>query len=356
MARIAILGAGMMGSALALPLLDRDHEVRLIGTELDHEIITALKGGAQHPTLRYPLPSSIQPFFASELSAALAGVDAIALGVSSAGVRWAGRALAGLRAPLPLLMISKGLHWDGATFAILPDVLKRELPAGLAIDPVAVGGPCIAGELARRVETCVVFTGRNAASCAAWADLARGPYYHVFTSADPVGTEVCAALKNAYAMGIGFVAGVHERRGGAAGSIAMHNGEAALYAQAIAEAERLVVLLGGAPGTAAGLPFAGDLNVTCNGGRTGRFGRFLGQGLGRAGAIAAMQGATLECLEILETLRAGLAVYEANGKLERGELPFLDHMLSVALDDQPVAIPYGSFFKELRRAGSATNS
>lgn len=356
MARIAILGAGMMGSAFAVPLVERGHEVRLIGTGLDDEIIWLLKRGAEHLTLRHPLPSAIQPFSEDELSAALEGVDAIALGVSSAGVRWAGRALAGLRARVPLLMISKGLHWDGARFVILPDVLKQELPAGLGIEPVAVAGPCIAGELVRRVETCAVFTGRDAHSCAAWAELARAPFYHVFTSADPVGIEACAALKNAYAMGIGFATGQHERNGGSPGSVAMHNCEAALYAQAIAEAERLVVLLGGAPGTAAGLAFAGDLNVTCNGGRTGRFGRFLGQGLGRKRAIEAMQGATLECLEILETLRAGLAVLEGTGTLARGELPFLDHMLSVALDDQPVIIPYASFFKELRPTGSAASS
>ena len=356
MARIAILGAGMMGSALAIPLVDRGHELRLIGSELDGEIIAALRRGADHPTLRYPLPSSIEPFFAAEIGAALTGVDAIALGVSSAGVRWAGRTLAASSQRVPLLMISKGLHWDGARFLILPDVLKQELPAELGIEPVAVAGPCIAGELARRVETCVVFTGRDAQRCAEWAELARGPYYHVLTSADPIGTEVCAALKNAYAMGVGFVAGQHERNGGSPGSIAMHNAEAALYAQAINEAERFQVLLGGAPGTAAGLSFAGDLNVTCNGGRTGRFGRFLGQGLGRKRAIEAMQGATLECLEILETLRAGLTVMEASGQLERGELPFLDRLLSVALDDQPVAIPYASFFREHRAAESAVNS
>jgi len=349
MAKIAILGAGMMGSALCMPLIDRGHELRLIGTELDAEIIAALKAGAQHPTLRFPLPSSILPFFAAELSGGLAGVDAIALGVSSAGVRWAGQALAPLlRTGVPLLMISKGLVYDGQRFEILPDVLKHELPAELAVDPVAVGGPCIAGELARRVETCVVFTGRNMDSVNAWAELARGPYYHVFTSSDPVGTEVCAALKNAYAMGIGFAAGLHEKSGGSGGSIAMHNCEAALYAQAILEAKWLLSLLGGDPECASGLPFAGDLNVTCNGGRTGRFGRFLGQGLGRAGAISAMNGATLECLEILETLRVGLSQLEQKSSLRLSDLPFLCHMLEVALDDRPVDIPYQWFFKAPR--------
>ncbi|HYQ45687.1 MAG TPA: hypothetical protein VER11_27125 [Polyangiaceae bacterium] len=344
MARIAILGAGMMGSALALPLIDRGHELRLIGTHLDGEIIGALKAGAQHPTLRYPLPRSILPFFVEELADALSGVDAIALGVSSAGVRWAGRALAPwVRASVPLLMISKGLVYERQSFEILPDVLKQELP--LAIDAVAVGGPCIAGELARRVETCIVFTGRNAESVNAWAELARGPYYHVFTSNDPVGTEVCAALKNAYAMGIGFAAGLHEKNGGSIGSVAMHNCEAALYAQAILEARWLVHLLGGDPESASGLPFAGDLNVTCNGGRTGRFGRFLGKGLGRSGAIAAMNGATLECLEILETLRLGLSQLEGQRGFSLADLPFLSHMLEVALDDRPVDIPYQRFFK-----------
>ncbi|HKO49103.1 MAG TPA: hypothetical protein VJV79_15330 [Polyangiaceae bacterium] len=351
MARIAILGAGMMGSALSLPLIDRGHELRLIGTELDAEIITALKAGAQHPTLRLQLPSVIQPFHAAELEQALAGVDAIALGVSSAGVRWAGQALTPwLRAGIPLLMVSKGLVYDQPRFEILPDVLKRELPAALAVEPVAVGGPCIAGELARRVETCIVFTGRNMQSVNAWAELARGPYYHVFTSADPVGTEVCAALKNAYAMGIGFAAGLHEKTGGSAGSIAMHNCEAALYAQAILEAKQLLRLLGGDPECASGLPFAGDLNVTCNGGRTGRFGRFLGRGLGRAGAISAMNGATLECLEILETLRIGLADLARTSRCELSDFPFLSHMLEVALDDQPVDIPYQQFFKAPRPA------
>jgi len=62
MATFTVLGAGMMGSALCVPLADRGHEVRLCGTPLDEEIIAALGRGDPHPTLKQPLPESIQPF------------------------------------------------------------------------------------------------------------------------------------------------------------------------------------------------------------------------------------------------------------------------------------------------------
>ena len=81
-----------------------------------------------------------------------------------------------------------------------------------------------------------------------------------------MGVEVCAALKNAYAMGIAFAAGLHERAGGQPGSVAMHNYESAVFAQSVLEMQRLVAIAGGDPATAAGLAGVGDLDVTCNGG------------------------------------------------------------------------------------------
>ena len=57
----------------------------------------------------------------------------------------------------------------------------------------------------------------------------------------------------------------------------------------------------------------------------------------------------LECLEILETLRVGTDALLRAGQLGQGELPFLDHMIEVALGDQPVAIPYPRFFTAPRR-------
>jgi glycerol-3-phosphate dehydrogenase (NAD(P)+) len=206
-----------------------------------------------------------------------------------------------------------------------------------------VAGPCIAGELARRVDTTVVFCGRDSDAVARFEALLAGSYYRVWSETDVVGAEISAALKNAYAMAMAFGAGVHEARGGQAGSVALHNYEASVFAQAVHEMQLIVQAGGGSASTVVGLPGVGDLHVTCNGGRTGRFGRWLGLGVGRNEAISRMEGATLECLEILEVMREALPELEA--KLGRGMLPLLEHMIDVALDDKPVAPPFSSFFR-----------
>lgn len=336
----------MMGSALSAPLVANGHDVRLVGTPLDHDIVAALKAGAPHPKMRAQVPG-VSAHFVAELPQALDGADAIALGVSSAGVPWAAGALGAelARSPKPVLMVSKGLVWQNERLDVLPDVFQSLLPAAAAaqVSPVGVAGPCIAGELLQRVPTSIVFTGRSVAACEMWAQWAQGPFYFVHVEADVVGAETCAALKNAFAMGVGFGAGVHEALGGTAGSVAYHNYESGVFAQAILEMQRIVELCGGNPRTAVGLPGTGDLTVTCNGGRTGRFGRWLGLGLSLSQAVEKMEGATLECLEILRELDLALARFDVLGKTKPSELPLLRHLADVALRGAPVAIPFKSF-------------
>lgn len=346
MARIVILGAGMMGTALGWPLVDRGHNVRLVGTHLDQEIIDSILRTRIHPTLKLSVPDEIEAFPITAFERALEGADGVALGVSSAGVRWAGRTLQPFAArQLPIAMVSKGLEWDGSELHVLPDTLLKALGSQPnPVAPVAIAGPCIAGELARRVDTSVVFAGRSGALNRLWADWISGPYYRVWTTEEVIGAEVCAALKNAYALGVALASGVHASRGGESGSIAQHNYEAAVFSQAIWEMQKVIRLLGGDPGQAAWLPGVGDLNVTCNGGRTGRFGHALGSGIGLPAAIASMQGATLECLEILRTLEQAISGYATRGRLAPGALPLLEHLVAVGLEGAPIRMPFERFF------------
>ena len=345
MATITILGAGMMGTAFAWPLVDRGHQVRLVGTHLDGAIIDSIRAHGRHPKLDLEVPAGISAYPLAELAAAMDGTEALVLGVSSAGVRWAGQQIAPfVGRGLPLAMVAKGCDWDGARLSVLPDVLVEAVGSAVKIEPVAVAGPCIAGELARRVPTAVVFAARSRAAAEAWARLARGAYYHVWPTDELVGVELCAALKNAFAMGMAIPAGEHARGGGSAGSIGLHNTEAAIFAQSIFEMQRLIALVGGRPESASFLPGVGDLDVTCNGGRTGRFGALLGRGLSPAEARAEMAGATLECLEILAVLRAALEGYSSAGKLGSDELPLLRHLAAIALDGAAIDWPLSRFF------------
>ncbi len=348
MAVVTVLGAGIMGSALCLPLCDRGHEVRLVGTPLDRAIIESLQQGHQHPTLRCPLPEEIVALQVEALSDAMADCDLLALAVSSAGIAWAGQAIAPLVRPeLPIFAITKGLViGDDGRLRVLPDVIRDYFgePVRGRVHPAGLGGPCIAGELARRVPTCVVLAGRDSSALARIAALIRTDYYRVWVSDDLEGVEACAALKNAYAMAVAFGAGLHERRGGNAGSVAMHNFESAVLAQSIYEMTHIVRCMGGRAETVAGLAGVGDLDVTNNGGRTGRFGKLLGLGLPLDQAIARMDGATLECLEILAVMRKATLAMRARGELGPRALPLLEQMCRVALDGAELEMPFAEFF------------
>lgn len=352
MANLLILGAGMMGTALAQPIADAGHAVRLVGTWKDRELVAGLRADRVHAKMGTRIDDRVTVFDDTELDAALAGVDAIALGVSSAGIPWALEVLAPrLTSPLPIFMITKGLVFDAGTLRTLPEVVRAGLPAGVRerTFPAAIAGPCIAGELARKVETCVVLAGEDPATNEAIRALVAGPYYHVFPTTDVVGAEVCAALKNAFAMGIAFAEGQHQARGGAPGSVANHNVESAVFAQAVLEMRALARALGSPGDLAAGLAGVGDLDVTTNGGRTGRFGRLLGAGLTVPDAIAKMDGATLECLEILRVVEEAFEARAFGPALDRAACPLLSHLVEVALHDTPVALPFTRFFgPELR--------
>jgi glycerol-3-phosphate dehydrogenase (NAD(P)+) len=350
MAIVTVLGAGMMGTALCTPLADAGHEVRLVGTHLDAAIVAALQAERRHPKLGLELPAAVTPYALEALPAALAGADFVGVGVSSAGVRWAAETLGPhLRPGTPILAVTKGLDESPpGSLRVLPEVFHEALPAALqpTIAPAAIGGPCIAGEIARRVPTAVVFAGRDRGALARLAAACATPYYHVRISTDVVGVEVCAALKNAYAMAVGIGAGLHERGGGPAGPVAHHNWEAAVFAQACLEMDRLVRALGGDPAQVPHLAGAGDLIVTTSGGRSSRLGRLLGLGLSMAEARSRMPGDTLESADTVAVVGAALPRLAARGRLPAGALPLMEHLYDVIVRGRPIAMPFDRFFRD----------
>jgi glycerol-3-phosphate dehydrogenase (NAD(P)+) len=348
---VAIVGAGMMGTATAYPLADNGHAVRLVGTHLDSEIIQSCRERRFHPRLGREIPLGVEPYFVEEIAVALDGVDIIVSGVNSLGVHWMGQTIGPhLRPGQLIIAVTKGLEAaENGDLLILPDVLTGDLLEGIRdqVKVSAIGGPCIAGELASRRQSCVVFGSRDADAAERLAATFRTPYYHVWTTTDLLGLEICAALKNAYTLGVGIVRGLLERDGGAEGAgVHMHNLAAAVFAQGCTEMDRLLRRVGATSAFAHQLPGAGDLFVTVQGGRNMRLGRLLGLGYILAEAQEMMAGETLEGAQAVRTMAYALPRLEARGVVSAHAFPLMRALVDVVVHSRPVELQLDSFFHD----------
>ncbi len=353
MANVAIVGAGMMGTAIAYPLADNGHAVRLVGTHLDTEIIKSCREKRFHPRLKREIPATVQPYYVDEIAQALKDVDIIVSGVSSAGVHWIGQTIGPHLQPGQLLIaVTKGLEADeNGDLIILPDVLAGELPAHVrdGVRRAAIGGPCIAGELAGRRQSCVVFGSRDSDAVEQLAAIFRTPYYHVWTTTDLVGLEICAALKNAYTLAVGIAEGSLQKAGGPdAADAYMHNLAAAAFGQACTEIDRMLQLMGGTRSFTYGLPGAADFFVTVQGGRSMRLGRLLGSGHTFSEAQQLLAGLTLEAAMIVRVMGEALPKLTARGIIKSEELPLMRALADIIVRDLPANLPVDAFFNNAR--------
>lgn len=349
MAHLVILGAGVMGAAMTVPAAAQGHRATLLGTHLDSDIIRSVTGNGLHPALKITLPPAVTAADWTALPAALKDrPDLIILGVSSAGIDWAMDQLAkAMTDPVPVLMITKGLAVREDEIAVLPRIVQSTLRDRLGFDvPVsAIAGPAIAGEQAAGRETSVVFTGTHPSQADASQGLLAGNAYHVTRSDDVIGVELCAALKNFFALGVGTAAGQFERMAEARNGAQMHNAVASLFTQAITELAELVSGLGGDPATVYGLSGVGDLHVTCRAGRNSRMGRLLGLGLPYSKAKADHMAAdTVEGADLAQTIGPALRAMMEGGRLDPARLPLTRAILNAVCDDAPFPETLGALY------------
>jgi glycerol-3-phosphate dehydrogenase (NAD(P)+) len=348
---ITILGAGVMGSAMCLPTRDRGHAVRLVGTHLDRDIIDSVKATGRHPKLNVTLPEGITAWYHEEFAAALGSdTDLIILGVSSAGVGWAiDRLCESLKASNPVVMITKGMHPGETRLSALPDHVAAEVKrrSGMELQMAAIGGPCIAGELAVRRQTGTVITAHSTDLARELCDLLETAYYHPRPSADVMGVELCAAFKNFFAIAVGWAAGHLEKMAATENRAFNHNAAAIIFDQAIRELMVLSRAHGGKDESVWGMPGAGDLYVTCQAGRNSRLGNNLGRGLTyKQTKDGPMKGDTIEGAELGVTVAATLRTMMARGTLDAKALPLTNALLDALTNDTALDIPWADFHRQ----------
>ncbi|PTD96119.1 NAD(P)H-dependent glycerol-3-phosphate dehydrogenase [Pseudothauera lacus] len=261
--RIAVLGAGAWGTALALAF-DGPHQVSLWARNPAH--VDDLR--AQRENTRYlpgvRLPDSLT--LTSVLAEAACGADLHLVVTPLSGLRAAVRELRRLQPGTPLVWACKGLEAGSGRLPheIVAEELGSDAPCGV------LTGPSFAAEVARGQPTAITLASTHDAFIDRWLPELHQPLLRVYANTDLVGAEIGGAIKNVMAI----AAGVSDGLGFGL------NARAALITRGLAEIARLAVALGGRPETLMGLAGMGDLILTCTGdlSRNRRVGLALAQG------------------------------------------------------------------------------
>lgn len=304
--RLAVLGAGSWGTALALVLAPRFESA-------------VLWGRSPRPrTTETFLPGCVRPEnlqVTADLRAAVEGSTHLLIAVPSPSMRELVTAAAAfVRADVPIVSATKGL--DLNTLQTMSEVIGNSLghPERVAV----LSGPTFAREVAAGEPTAVVIAARNVSLACALQQALSSESFRLYTTADVVGVEIGAALKNVIAIGAGICQGL-----GLGG-----NAVAALVTRGLAEITRLAVTMGGEAKTLSGLAGLGDLVLTATGDLSRN--RHVGIELGRGKTLSEILAGMRMVAEGVGTTRAAVALGSRTGT----SLPIVGEMYKVLYENK----------------------
>ena len=307
--KVAVIGAGSWGTAVA-GLAAGNADVTLWARR--PELADAISATGENPDYLagYRLPDRITA--TADVAEALAGADAVVMGVPSHGYRAVLTEAAPLVGPAtPVVSLVKGI--EQGTLKRMTEITVEVLDGH---DPAVVGvltGPNLAKEIVAGQPAATVIAMGDEATARRLQGMFMGPTFRVYTNPDVVGCEAAGALKNvmAIASGIGRGLGYGEN------TISM------LITRALAEITRLGMAMGGNPLTFAGLAGMGDLIATCVSDKSRN--QRVGFGLGQCRKLDDIVG---EMQMVAEGVKSTAAVLELAAR-HGMEMPIADQVGAV---------------------------
>lgn len=314
MSRIAVIGAGSWGTALALSLARRGgHELTLWAHSPAHAEELADTG----ENLRY-LPGFILPAdidVTASLTDAIEGADTVLCVTPSQALRSVMEQIAPALSPdQVLLSASKGI--EEKTFLRMSQIMSEHAPE----NPIGtLGGPSFAQEVASAMPTAITLATDDPVLGKKLQDDFTSPSLRAYRNEDVIGTELGGALKNVIALAAGVVTGLELG----------NNAAAALITRGMVEVTRLAMACGGRRETLSGLSGIGDLVLTCTGGlsRNRTVGVALGKGQKLPEIMASLNG---KVAEGVRTTTAALGLAARYGV----EMPITEQMAAILHEDR----------------------
>lgn len=301
--KIAVLGPGSWGSALAQVLAENGHEVTIWGNNPAQiaEINTYHTNRHYLPNIK--LPNTI--IGEKDLAQAVKGAEAVLFVVPTKAMRAVASEFAKVCENQPYIIhASKGL--EQGTHKRISEILYEEIAETKRKEVVVLSGPSHAEEVAVHDITTITAASIDEQAAKYVQQLFTNEYFRIYTNTDVIGVETGAALKNIIAIGAGAIHGLGFG----------DDAKAAIMTRGLAEISRLGVAMGANPLTFIGLSGVGDLIVTCTSvhSRNWRAGNLLGQGkqldeiLENMGMIVEGVATTKAAMELAEQLNVEMPI------------------------------------------------
>ncbi len=307
MKKIAVIGAGSWGTALAMALTRSRAQHRVSLWVYETDICESLRARRVNDVFLpgFEVPREVAA--TNDFGEALDGAE-IVLGVMPSGHARGlyTKMLPHVKPEMVFVSATKGL--DPATLERITQVIEQVVAPKFKPRVAALSGPSFAKEVARGDPTAVVIASKDAELARMVQEEFSGPTFRLYASDDPAGVELGGAVKNVIAIAAGVCDGLGFG----------HNTIAALITRGLAEMTRLAVAMGGQPKTLAGLAGMGDLVLTCTGGlsRNRTVGVELGKGrklediVGSMRMVAEGVGTTVATVQLAKKMNVEMPITE----------------------------------------------
>ena len=315
MAKVAIMGAGSWGTALALNLHRNGHEVTV--WSISEEEVKMLSEEREHKSKLPGVKIPDDMIFTNSIEEAVVGKACVVLAVPSPFTRTTARKMSPFVVEGQMIMdVAKGI--EESTLMTLSQQIEEEIPQA---DIAVLSGPSHAEEVGRGIPTTVVIGAKTEETANCLQDMFMNEVFRVYTSPDMLGMELGGSLKNVIALAAGIADGLGYG----------DNTKAALITRGIHEISKLGVAMGGAIESFSGLTGIGDLIVTCASvhSRNRKAGYLIGQGM-------TMQEAMDEVKMVVE------GVYSTKAAVKLGQkygvdLPIINQVNAVLFEGKSAA-------------------
>lgn len=307
MKKIGVIGAGSWGTALALTLSGKGHQVKIWDVNPEHlEELSQNRENVRYlPGIKFNENLQI----ADTVNAAVSGADLVLFSAPAQHFRSAlENALPYLQPDMILVNVAKGI--EQKTLLRMSEIAYSKLPDAKY---VVLSGPSHAEEVGRNLPTTVAAACKDLSLAEEVQDIFITERFRVYTTEDVVGVELGGALKNIIAL----AAGISDGMGFG------DNAKAALMTRGLAEIKRLGLKMGADPATFAGLTGVGDLIVTCTSmhSRNRRCGIMIGEGMDP-------KAATEKVGMVVEGMFTTEAAYDLSRR-EQVEMPITEQLYNV---------------------------